>query len=186
MHFSRLRTAYFLLLGVGEVSLQRPPGQRPPYPRTETPWKGHGTRDSDRPLEGTLDQAARHEVTSYRDPPPLDRQTPVKTLPCSKLPLRAITRKTIEHIFPKIWGPHNFAKFQLNEHTPDFFASMLKGSISSCLLQAIPNVVETLLHYRDFKHQQWNYLAVRFFHFKPFEFTPDDDCDAQHVSILHW
>ena len=38
-------------------------------------------------LEGTWDQAARQEVTSYRDPP-LDRQMPVKILPCPKIRLR--------------------------------------------------------------------------------------------------
>ena len=45
-----------------------PPGRRHPW--TETPL-------------------ARQELTSYRDPP-VDRQTPVKTLPCPKLRLRAV------------------------------------------------------------------------------------------------
>ena len=44
------------------------------------------------PLEGTWDQAARQEVTSYRDPlHPMNRMTDiVKTLPCPKLRLRAV------------------------------------------------------------------------------------------------
>ena len=43
--------------------------QRDPF------WKEHGTRDRDAP-EGTWDQTARQEVTSYRDPLPLvDRLT---------------------------------------------------------------------------------------------------------------
>ena len=46
MHSSRMRAACS--------------GQRLP--------KEHGTRDRD-PLEGTWDQVARQEVTSYRDPP---------------------------------------------------------------------------------------------------------------------
>ena len=37
-------------------------------PLTETPQKEHGTRDRE-PPQGTWDQAARHEVTSHRDPP---------------------------------------------------------------------------------------------------------------------
>ena len=36
-------------------------------PGTENPWKEHGTRDRD-PMEGTWDQTARKEVTSYRAP----------------------------------------------------------------------------------------------------------------------
>ena len=57
---------------------REPSGQRFPWtenpprknmrPGTETPWKEHGARDRG-PLEGTWDQAARQEVTSYRDPP---------------------------------------------------------------------------------------------------------------------
>ena len=62
-------------------------------PQTETPWKEHGTRDRG-PLEGTWDQAAIHEVTSYRDPP-MNRQTGVKTVPCPKLRLPAVTT----HVF---------------------------------------------------------------------------------------
>ena len=53
-------------------------------PERETPEQ--------RPLEGTWDQAARHEVTSYRDPP-VNRQTGVKTVLCPKLCLGAVTRK---------------------------------------------------------------------------------------------
>ena len=37
-------------------------------PRTETPYKEHRTRDTD-PPEGTWDQEARQEMTSYRDSP---------------------------------------------------------------------------------------------------------------------
>ena len=49
-------------------------GQRPP------------TLDRE-PLKGTWDQAARQEVTSYKDPP-MDRHTPVKeiTLPLTSFP----------------------------------------------------------------------------------------------------
>ena len=39
--------------------------------------------------EGTWDQAARKEVIAYRDPA-VDRQMPVKILPCPKLRLRAV------------------------------------------------------------------------------------------------
>ena len=45
--------------------------------------------DTDTPLGGTWDQAVRQEVTSYIDPP-VDRQTPVKTLPRPKLRLLAV------------------------------------------------------------------------------------------------
>ena len=67
--------------------LDRDPNrQRPPDrdPQTETPKET--PRD---PPEGTCDLAARQEVTSYRDTP-VDRQTPVKILPCQKLRLQAI------------------------------------------------------------------------------------------------
>ena len=43
-------------------------------PEIPTPWKGHGTRDA-HPRKG--------HGTRY--PPPVDRQTPVKTLPSSKV-----------------------------------------------------------------------------------------------------
>ena len=44
-------------------------------PPTENPCKEHGTRDRD-PPEGIWDQAARQEVTSYRDHlPPVNRMT---------------------------------------------------------------------------------------------------------------
>ena len=52
-----------------------------------------GWGSSGDPLEGTWDEAARHEVTSYRDPPPL-WTTPV-TLPCPKLRLRTGTTKFV-------------------------------------------------------------------------------------------
>ena len=55
--------------------LDRDPWRETPWTETpwaeipwiETPWKEHGIRDRD-PLEGRWDQAARQEVTSYRDP----------------------------------------------------------------------------------------------------------------------
>ena len=65
-------------------------------------WGGRPDRDPPRqkspeqipldrePPEGAWDQVARQEVTSYRDPP-VNRQTPVKTLPCSKLRLWGVT-----------------------------------------------------------------------------------------------
>ena len=94
MHSSRMRTAHSLpgrggsLFGRG-VSVQgcqwHPPKEHgtrdkdPPWKEHGTkdrdpPWKEHGTRDRD-PLEGTWAQAAREEVTSYRDPLPVDRIT---------------------------------------------------------------------------------------------------------------
>ena len=42
-----------------------------------------------RPSEGTWDQAARQEVTSY-SPPSVDRQTHLKTLPSPKLRFLAV------------------------------------------------------------------------------------------------
>ena len=51
---------------------------------------GEGARDRD-PQEGTWDQTARVKVKSYIDPP-VDRQMLLKTLPCPKLRLRAVTR----------------------------------------------------------------------------------------------
>ena len=92
-HFSRMYTADFsdsLYRGPldkdpqTETPLQRPPRQRP---WTKNPWKEHGARNRDW-LEGTWDQAARQEVTSYRDPLWTEWQTRVKTLPCCKLRLR--------------------------------------------------------------------------------------------------
>ena len=81
-HSSRNRTGRFSDFG---GSLQRPPPNRDPpgqrIPQTETP-----------PLEGTWDQAARQEVTLYRDPicEQNDLQTGVKPLPCPKLCLWAV------------------------------------------------------------------------------------------------
>ena len=46
-----------------------PPGEKPPLPQRNI---GPGT---ERHPEGTWDQAARQEMTSYRDLPPLDRLT---------------------------------------------------------------------------------------------------------------
>ena len=59
--------------------------------RQRPPWKEHGTRDRN-PPEGKWDQAARHEVASYRDPLPpwTEWQTQVKTLPCPKLRLQKV------------------------------------------------------------------------------------------------
>ena len=117
---------------------------------TETPWKEHGTRDRDPPLEGTLDQAARQELTSYKDPPLRQTDTCKNiTLP-QTLFLGSNKKNYWEHSAKK---PHNFAKFQLNEHTPDFFASMLKGLTYFCLLQAIPCEVEIPFYYHDFKYE---------------------------------
>ena len=68
-----------------ETPRQRPhwtetPGQRPsldrdPHCGQRLPWKEHGTRDRDPLSEGTWDQAAGQEVTSYKDPSPMDRLT---------------------------------------------------------------------------------------------------------------
>ena len=100
-----------------------PPGQRLPHPgqrpQTETPFtetsldrdplpKGTWDQTGQRPRRnmgpetetgGTWDQSARQEVTSYRDPPRVDRQTPVKTLPCPKLRLRAVISTILNTIF---------------------------------------------------------------------------------------
>ena len=64
-----MHTARFSDSGGGGVSLQRTPGQRPSLDR-DPPGRnmGPGTETS---LEGAMDQAARQEVTSYRDPIPL-------------------------------------------------------------------------------------------------------------------
>ena len=60
-----------------KIPQQWPHGHRPPWTLTpieqRPPWKEHETRDWDH-SEGTWDQAARQEVTSYRDPP-VDRMT---------------------------------------------------------------------------------------------------------------
>ena len=73
-------------------------GQRPPRTEietsldrdslTETPWD----RDSS---EGTWDQAAKQELTSYKDPRrgQNDRHTLLKILPCPKLRLRAVINR---------------------------------------------------------------------------------------------
>ena len=53
---------------------------RDPYPLDRDPQKEHGTRDRDS-LEGTWDQAARQEVTSYRDPPEQTNRCKNSTLP---------------------------------------------------------------------------------------------------------
>ena len=53
-----------------ETPMDRDP---PPLLTETTPQKEHGTRDRD-PLEGTWDQEARQEVTSYRDPPPTSNE----------------------------------------------------------------------------------------------------------------
>ena len=55
------------------------------------------------PLEGTWDQAARQEVTSYRDPSPVDRQKGVKQLPCPKLLLRVVVTLIIFVLTYKIY-----------------------------------------------------------------------------------
>ena len=82
-----MHTACFYDFGRGGLTTETPidrdpshllPGQRPP-------WR---TRDRNLLLEGTWDQAARQEMTSYTSL--VDRQTPVKTLPCPKLRLRVV------------------------------------------------------------------------------------------------
>ena len=90
-HGTRDRDPHRRSMGPGSETgsdIMRPPGYRPP-------WKEHGTRDRD-PLEGTWDQAAKQEVTSYRNPlPPCeqnDRHTPVQILPCPKR-LRAVIKQ---------------------------------------------------------------------------------------------
>ena len=67
-----MRTARFSGSG-GTVSSR----QTPPLPKQTSPLEADPLH-IDRPfLEGTWDQTARQEVTSY---PPVDRQTGVKTL----------------------------------------------------------------------------------------------------------
>ena len=63
MHSSRMRTARSL--PYRGVSLTDPPGQRPP--------------------------SGQNPPSGQRPPPPVDRQTPVKLLPCLKLRLWAVT-----------------------------------------------------------------------------------------------
>ena len=57
---------------------QRRPGQRPPGPRPpdrdltgQRPPRGNMGPERETPLEGTWDQVARQEVTTYREPLPL-------------------------------------------------------------------------------------------------------------------
>ena len=74
----------------GETPGERPPGGGPPGQRPPDRDLPEGTWDQEqRPLKGTWDQAARQEVISYRDPS-VDRQTPVKTIPCPKLCFLAV------------------------------------------------------------------------------------------------
>ena len=75
-------------LSLGDLPTETPPN-RDPLPRQKPPRRNIGTLGNEqRLLEGIWDQGARQEVTSYRDP--MDRQTPVKILPCPKLHLREI------------------------------------------------------------------------------------------------
>ena len=74
--------------------LDRDPPDRDP--QTETPWI---ETPRQRPPEGTWDQAARQEVTSYRDPP-VNRQTGIKTVPRPKLCLRTVTMRYIISFLP--------------------------------------------------------------------------------------
>ena len=75
--------------------LDRPPSQRCPWtdpPSQRLPWidmpHQEGIWDQgQRPPEGTRDQAARQEVTSYREHPPHEQNdwhTLLKILPCPK------------------------------------------------------------------------------------------------------
>ena len=73
-------------------------GGRPPCRKTPLEY---GTRLRD-PLEGTWDQAARHEVTSYKDPL-VNRQTLVKKLPCPELRLQVVTMFSINLKGNYIW-----------------------------------------------------------------------------------
>ena len=86
----------------GNPALQRTPLDRDPLghrlPWTQTPRKIMGPGTETLP-EGTWDQAARQEVTSYRDPP-MDRQTPLKALPCPKLHLWAVIREGFVGVCP--------------------------------------------------------------------------------------
>ena len=68
MHSSRMRTARSLPYGVGSPWTETPPLQRPP-PDRDCPDRDPPDRDRD---------------------PPVDRQTPVKTLPYPKLRLRVV------------------------------------------------------------------------------------------------
>ena len=70
---------------------QRPPasGERPPLDRDPLDRDHPLGSKKETALKGTWNQAARQEVTSYRDPP-VDRQTPLKILPCPKLCLRTV------------------------------------------------------------------------------------------------
>ena len=114
MHSSRMRTAHLLTYG-GDLCLwtetplpgQRPPsvdrdplhGQRPP-PGTETPLPGQTSPRQRTPWTETPWTETPWTETPWscdlwcmlaQRPPPMDRQTPVKTLPCPKLRLRAVT-----------------------------------------------------------------------------------------------
>ena len=82
-----MRTANSSLYGGGGVCLWGV--SMTETPMDKDPQKEHGINDRD-PSEGTWDQAARQEVTSYRDPMWTDRQTPVKILLCPKLRLQAV------------------------------------------------------------------------------------------------
>ena len=89
-HSSRMCTAHFSdFRGLPTETLpgqrpwtEKPPAQRPPL--TETPCT-EKPPCTETPYRYAWDHAARQEVTSYRDFP-VDRQTPVKILPCPKLP----------------------------------------------------------------------------------------------------
>ena len=78
----------------------------------ETLWKEHGTRYRD-PLEGTWDQSTRQEVSSYREPP-LDRQTPVKILPCPSFKDGKKPQKT-QNV--KLWSTYKLLQNQLARTT---------------------------------------------------------------------
>ena len=94
MHSSRMRTTRSLPYRGGSPPDRDPlstipggdvPGQRPPW--TESPWTNTPHQTETPRTETPL---ARQEVTSERDPPPVDRQTLLKTLPCLKLRSRAV------------------------------------------------------------------------------------------------
>ena len=73
----RMRTAHVSDWGVCPTLL---PEADSPTPVADPPVDRPSWMQT--PLEGTQDQAAKQEVTSYRvPPPPVDRQTPVKILP---------------------------------------------------------------------------------------------------------
>ena len=73
------------LLDTDPLDRDRHPDIDPPWAETPRRNMGQGTETS---LEGTWDQAARQEVTSYRDPPVNRITQTCKNITCTKFCLR--------------------------------------------------------------------------------------------------